>query len=125
MAKVTALDLDQQDACPIRNVLSRVQGKWQPLILLALDDGPMRFGALKRAIGDVTQRVLTQHLRGLERDGYLTRTVSPGPPLAVSYALTDQGKSYVAVLFPMVLWAKAHHAQIRTHRRDFDAGTAE
>ena len=77
--------------CPIRSVLSNVTGKWRMIIVLALEDGPMRFGEIKRCIGDVTQRVLTENLRGLQRDGYLTRTVDPGPPVAVSYELTPLG----------------------------------
>ncbi|MEL6234902.1 MAG: helix-turn-helix domain-containing protein, partial [Pseudomonadota bacterium] len=69
--------------CPIRTVLSKVTGKWQIVILLTLDDTPLRFGELKRQIGDITHRVLTENLRALQRDGYITRTVHDGPPVAV------------------------------------------
>lgn len=79
MVKVTALSKEEAANCPVRQVLSQVMGKWQMLILCALDDGPLRFGALKRSVGgDITQRVLTENLRKMERDGYLTRTVDPG-----------------------------------------------
>jgi len=110
--------------CPIRGVLSKVTGKWQIIIVLALEDHPLRFSALKRAIGDVTQRVLTENLRSLQRDGYLTRTVSPGPPLAVSYALTPLGQELVALLKPIVFWADANMATVKAARRDYerDAG---
>ena len=92
MLPVTALSKDQAEDCPIRQVLSQVTGKWQMLIVLVLEDGALRFGALRRTIGDVTQRVLTENLRKLERDGYITRSVDPGPPVAVSYALTPLGQ---------------------------------
>ena len=80
MLPITVLTPDESGLCPIRNVLSQVTGKWVTLILLALEDGPLRFAEVKRAIGDVTQRVLTENLRKMERDGYLTRTVDAGPP---------------------------------------------
>lgn len=91
MLQVTAHTKEQAEHCPIRQVLSKVTGKWQILIVLALEDGALRFGELKRAIGDITQRVLTENLRSLERDGYLTRTVDSGPPVAVHYELTTRG----------------------------------
>ncbi|MFN3131429.1 MULTISPECIES: helix-turn-helix domain-containing protein [unclassified Roseibium] len=106
--------------CPIRSVLSNVTGKWRMIIVLALEDGPMRFGEIKRCIGDVTQRVLTENLRGLQRDGYLTRTVDPGPPVAVSYELTPLGKSLVATLKPLVFWSGEQMEQVKTARLEYD-----
>ncbi|MEL6620370.1 MAG: helix-turn-helix domain-containing protein [Pseudomonadota bacterium] len=106
--------------CPIRSVLSKVTGKWQIIIVLALEDGPLRFSALKRTIGDVTQRVLTENLRNLQRDGYLTRSVAPGPPVAVSYELTDLGQQLVAVLKPIVLWANDNMKTVKAARREFE-----
>ena len=105
MLQVTALTKEEAEHCPVRQVLSKVTGKWQMLIVLALEDGALRFGALKRTVGDITQRVLTENLRSLERDGYLTRHVDPGPPVAVSYQLTDLGQSLLTVLKPLVFWA--------------------
>lgn len=105
MLQLTALSKEEAEFCPVRSVLSKVTGKWQVLVLLALEDGALRFGALKRRIGDVTPRVLTENLRGLERDGYLIRTVHDGRPVAVSYALTDLGQSLTGVLKPLVIWA--------------------
>lgn len=107
--------------CPVRTVLSKVTGKWQIVILLTLDTGPHRFGELKRAIGDITQRVLTENLRNLQRDGYLSRTVHEGPPVAVSYALTPQGKDLVARIWPLVDWANENMEAIKAQRTDFEA----
>jgi len=120
MLQITAMTKEQIATCPIRNVLANVNGKWQPLILLALEDGPLRFAAVKRAIGDITQRVQTQNLRALERDGYLTRTVDPGPPVAVTYALTPLGQSLIGVVKPMVEWAALHQDEIRQARARYD-----
>lgn len=106
--------------CPIRTVLSKVTGKWQMIIVLALEDGPLRFGALKRTIGDVTQGVLTENLRSLQRDGYITRTVDPGPPIAVSYALTPVGEELVLLLKPLVLWANDNMDGVKVARRDYE-----
>ena len=106
--------------CPIRTVLSKVTGKWQMIIVLALEDGPLRFGALKRTIGDVTQGVLPETLRSLQRDGYITRTVAPGPPIAVSYALTPVGEELVELLKPLVLWANDNMDGVKVARRDYE-----
>ncbi len=106
--------------CPIRTVLSKVTGKWQMIIVLALEDGPLRFGALKRTIGDVTQGVLTENLRSLQKDGYITRTVDPGPPIAVSYALTPLGQALVKLLKPLVLWANDNLDVVKDARHQYE-----
>ncbi|MCJ7873250.1 helix-turn-helix domain-containing protein [Marinovum sp. 2_MG-2023] len=120
MLQVTALTKEQAELCPIRQVLSKVTGKWQVLIVLALEDGSLRFGALRRAVGDITQRVLTENLRSLERDGYLTRTVDAGPPVAVHYELTELGQGVLGPLKLLVDWAATHHDDIRKSRQAFD-----
>jgi len=79
------------ERCPIRDVLDRVGDRWSLLALTTLEGGTLRFTALKRAIGDISQRMLAQTLRGLERDGYVTRTVHPTVPPKVEYALTPPG----------------------------------
>lgn len=122
MVKVTAVSAEQVDACPIRQVLSRVTGKWQMLIVLTLEDGPLRFGALKRAVGEITQRVLTENLRSLERDGFITRTVSPGPPVAVSYALTHMGSELAGLMVEFADWAARRHPDVRRARTHYDIG---
>ncbi|WP_254437428.1 winged helix-turn-helix transcriptional regulator [Ruegeria arenilitoris] len=90
------------------------------IIVLALEDEPKRFGDLKRCIGDVTQSVLTENLRGLQRDGYLTRTVDPGPPVAVSYELTPLGRSLLEILKPLVFWSHEQMDEVRQFRMQFD-----
>ena len=110
--------------CCIRSVLSNVTGKWRMIILLALEDEPKRFGDLKRCIGDVTQSVLTENLRGLQRDGYLTRSVNPGPPVAVSYELTATGQSLVELLKPLVFWSHEQMEQVKTLRMKYDRDQA-
>lgn len=120
MLPVTALTKDAADNCPVRQVLSQVTGKWQMLIVMCLEDGALRFGALKRTVGDITQRVLTENLRKLERDGYLTRTVDPGPPVAVSYALTDLGFELLDHLKALTIWAARSHATVQASRARFD-----
>lgn len=120
MLQVTAMTKEEVALCPIRNVLTNINGKWQPLILLSLEDGELRFSAIKRTIGDITQRVQTQNLRSLERDGYITRTVDPGPPIAVSYRLTEMGRSLVEVMKPMVAWAAVNHPSVNDARKAYD-----
>lgn len=119
MVKVTALTKEEVDGCPIRQVLSQVTGKWQMLIVLALEEDGLRFGALRREIGDVTQRVLTENLRKMERDGYLSRTVAAGPPVSVTYALTDLGVELLSHIKPMVSWAADRHGAIDQNRKSF------
>ena len=106
--------------CCIRSILSNVTGKWRMIVILALEDEPKRFGDLKRCIGDVTQSVLTENLRGLQRDGYLTRSVDPGPPVAVSYELTDQGRALLGLLKPLVYWSHDQMDEIKSHRMTYD-----
>ena len=121
MLPITITPEDDSGLCPVRAVLASVSGKWQSLILRSLEDGALRFSAVKRAIGDITQRVLTENLRSLERDGYLTRSVDAGPPVAVSYELTDLGRSLVEVYKPLVLWAAEHIGTVKDARARYDA----
>lgn len=121
MLHLTATSRDEGALCPIRSVLAPVTGKWAMLILFALADGSLRFGALRRVIGDVTQRVLTENLRALERDGYLTRHVEPGPPVAVHYALTPLGDALVARLRPLADWAAGAFDSVAANRAAFAA----
>lgn len=121
MLNVTASNKDEAANCPVRQVLSKVTGKWQVLIVLGLEDGTLRFGELKRTIGDVTQRVLTENLRSLERDGYLRRDVDPGPPVAVRYTLTDLGEELLPLLRGLTEWAAHRHSDVQASRESFDA----
>lgn len=121
MPKVTALGPQDAENCPIRNVLDRVGDKWSLLIFCVLEEGPMRFNAIKRELGDITQRVLTSTLRKLEADGYVTREVVPSSPPKVSYGLTDRGRALFELMLPLIAWAKAEHAGIRATRSAYEA----
>ena len=106
--------------CPVRDVLDNIGGKWNTLIIQGLADGPARFSALRRMIPDISQRMLTQTLRDLQRDGFLTRTVFPTQPPSVEYALTDLGRSFLAVVLQLVTWSTDNHEQIRIARKAYD-----
>ena len=110
------------DDCPVRDVLDSVGGKWTSLMILGLADGPRRFSQLRRFIPDISQRMLTQTLRDLQRDGYLTRTVYPTQPPSVEYALTPLGRSFLALLRSLVQWSTENHKAIRAARTAYDAG---
>lgn len=103
--------------CPIRNVLDRIGDRWSVLILLILADGrPVRFSALKRRIGDISQRMLAQTLRRLEQDGLIVRTVHPTVPPQVDYALSPLGLSLGGPLAALVAWADEKQPQILAAR---------
>jgi DNA-binding HxlR family transcriptional regulator len=107
-------------ACPIRDVLDRVGDKWSSLLLLSLKDGPKRFGVLRREINDISQRMLTETLRHLQRDGFIARKVIPVTPPQVEYRLTPMGESLQAELATLAAWASRHHDAIRESRKTFD-----
>ncbi len=102
-------------------VLNRVGDKWSMLIVMMLSDGPRRFSELKRAIDGISQRMLTLSLRGLERDGLVTRTVTPTIPPRVDYELTELGVSLRAPVRALGDWAIEHIACIRAAQEKFDA----
>ena len=91
-------------ACPVETTLTLISNRWRVLILRDLMEGPLRFGELKRSIGDITQKVLTSNLRGMEEQGLLTRTVFPEVPPRVEYELTELGYSLKPVLDSMDEW---------------------
>ena len=108
-------------ACPVRNVLDRIGDKWTVLTLMALAGAPRRFGALHRLMPDISKRMLTQTLRGLERDGLATRHVFPTKPPSVEYRLAPLGRSVLEPLAHLVAWADANYPDIRQARARFDA----
>jgi DNA-binding HxlR family transcriptional regulator len=114
---------DLSCACPIRDVLDRVGDKWSSLILLALRSQPLRFGALRRSIEDISQRMLTETLRNLQRDGFISRTVLPTSPPQVEYALTPMGESLQSALGTLARWSSQHHDAIRAARVTYDQTT--
>ena len=107
-------------ACPVRSVLDRIGDKWSTLMVLTLALKPHRFGALKRAIPDISQRMLTQTLRDLQRDGYVARKVFPTVPPAVEYSLTDLGQSLMVPLSGLVDWAVKTRSEVEAARQAFD-----
>ena len=108
------------EICPVRHVLDGIGDKWTILVLTALKPGSMRFSELRRAIPDISQRMLTVTLRKLERDGFLDRTVTPTVPARVDYALTDLGQSLVGALSPLAQWALDHRDPIAKSRAVYD-----
>lgn len=110
--------------CPVRDVMDHVSGKWSFLMLLELIDGPLRFGAIRRRVPDISQRMLTQTLRDLQRDGYVSRTVYPTQPPSVEYELTELGHSFCKPLVGLVDWAAKNHATIKLARAEFDGEIA-
>jgi DNA-binding HxlR family transcriptional regulator len=111
---------DHAKLCPVRDVLNCIGDRWSLLILLTLaQEGVLRFTALKRAIGDISQRMLAQTLRGLERDGYVTRKIYPTIPPQVEYRLTNLGESLLAKIEPLVEWADENHDRVREARESY------
>ena len=106
--------------CPIRNVVAQIGDKWSILILFALVDGPDRFNSLKSRIEGISQRMLTQTLRDLERDGFVLRTVYPQVPVKVEYELTELGRGLSGSVWQLVSWAGDHHGEIRQARQRYD-----
>jgi DNA-binding HxlR family transcriptional regulator len=113
------------EACPaVREVLHMVGDKWSVLLVGMLGDGPKRFGVLRRSIEGISQRMLTLTLRNLERDGLVTRTVTPTIPPRVDYALTDLGRTLLEPVNALAGWAAQHRAAIHAARERFDKKAA-
>ena len=113
------------EICPVRHVLDQIGDKWSILVLTALKLETHRFSELKRAIPDVSQRMLTKTLRSLERDGLIERHVTPTTPPRVEYNLTPLGQSLVKVLEPLAGWALDKRGDVAKSRAIFDDRTAE
>jgi DNA-binding HxlR family transcriptional regulator len=107
--------------CPVRNVVQNIFSKWASLLLMALAERPYRFGELRRLVPDISQRMLTQTLRDLQRDGYVHREVFPSKPPSVEYSLTDMGRSMFDSLQHLLGWADANFDRVRKARERFDA----
>jgi DNA-binding HxlR family transcriptional regulator len=99
--------------------------KWTSLALVALKDGPMRFGALHRRLEGVSQKMLSQTLRSLERDGLLTRTVLDLRPLSVEYALTARAAELVTIMQALKAWAEMHLHTIAASNAKYDRSFAQ
>ena len=111
-----------EDRCrAVASVLARVGDKWSVFVIMTLIGGPQRFNELKRTIDGISQRMLTLTLRGLERDGLVTRTIFPTIPPRVDYELTDLGRGLAQPVQALGKWAFAHLPEIEGARTNFDA----
>lgn len=113
------------ESCVVRTILDRIGDKWSLLILIKLARQPLRFGELRRQVSDISQRMLTQTLRELQRDGVISRTVFATKPPTVEYALTELGKSFLEPMRGLVHWAEANRDEINAARSRFEAESAE
>lgn len=113
--------------CPIRNVLSRISGKWALAVLYTLNGNgePMRFKEIEKANPDISQKMLTSTLRGLEADGLVSRTVYPEMPPRVEYALTERGQSFMPVMRQLLDWAYDNLHDIVSDRERYAQKEAE
>jgi DNA-binding HxlR family transcriptional regulator len=107
-------------ACPARQLLDRISDKWVTLIITALADGPQRYSDLSRRIAGVSQKMLTQTLRSLERDGLITRSVTPSVPVRVDYQLTALGQTLLPLIASIKGWAESHMPEVAAARTEYD-----
>src|ERR1700733_2383145 len=106
--------------CPSRQVLDVISDKWVTLVLTALADGPRRYSDLARTIAGISQKMLTQTLRTLERDGLVTRSVTPSVPVRVDYELTALGQTMLPVVGAIKRWSETHIEEIHSARAAYD-----
>ncbi|UCM90926.1 winged helix-turn-helix transcriptional regulator [Streptomyces marincola] len=108
-------------SCPSRQLLDTIGNKWASLVIVALGlGGRMRYSELAARIAGVSQKMLTQTLRNLERDGLLTRTVTPAVPVRVDYELTPLGRSLMVTMHHLKEWAETHMPEVRQAREEYD-----
>ncbi|HET7085393.1 MAG TPA: helix-turn-helix domain-containing protein [Rhizomicrobium sp.] len=121
---MTARPDPQSPSCQaVNSVLQRVGDKWSVLVIVLLGDGAKRFNEIKKLVGGISQRMLTLTLRGLERDGLVTRTIFPTIPPRVDYELTALGRSLRQAVEPLGQWAQGHVSEIHKARDKFDRKT--
>ncbi len=119
MTALTHHPLDE-DCHKVSRILARIGEKWSMLVVMLLRDGPRRFNDIKRNTGGVSQQMLTRTLRGLERDGMVTRTIFPTSPPQVEYKLTELGRSMSEPVLVFGRWVQEHLAEIDVARNRFD-----
>ncbi|MFE2099342.1 MULTISPECIES: helix-turn-helix domain-containing protein [unclassified Streptomyces] len=107
-------------ACPTNNLLGRLSDKWVGLVVAALAPGPMRYSDIGRKVAGVSPKMLTQTLRTLERDGIVSRTVTPSVPVRVDYELTPLGRSLSGLLTAVKTWAETHFDEVQEARERYD-----
>ena len=115
-------NLDTDNCRAVADVLARIGDKWTVYIVRMLADGPMRFNEIRRAVSAISQRMLSLTLRGLERDGLVTRTVTPSIPPRVDYELTPMGLTLIEPLKAVGAWAIANRGLVEAARAKFDGG---
>lgn len=106
--------------CPTRLVLNRIADKWTVLVVSSLEQGTKRFSSLQREIGGISQKMLTQTLRGLERDGLVSRTIYPTIPPKVEYTLTDLGRTLVGLVDAVRVWSEQHIENVIQAQTTYD-----
>jgi DNA-binding HxlR family transcriptional regulator len=111
--------------CPSRQVLDALSDKWVTLVLTALAQGPRRYSELARTVAGVSQKMLTQTLRALERDGLLTRTITPSVPVRVDYELTPLGHTVLPVVRAIKDWAETHIEEIHNARAVYEGRASD
>jgi DNA-binding HxlR family transcriptional regulator len=109
--------------CPSRTSLARIANKWTAMIVIALSDGPARFGEIRTAVDGISAKVLTSTLRDLERDGVIVRTAYDEMPPRVEYELTPLGVTLREPLTALGVWAQEHIAEVLDARDEFDGRT--
>lgn len=114
-----------QTACPTRLVLKRIADKWAVLVLGLLETETKRFSTLQREIGGISQKMLTQTLRGLERDGLIARTIYPTVPPRVEYTITPLGKTLVGLLAALRVWSETHIEEVQEAQKRYDKAEQE
>jgi DNA-binding HxlR family transcriptional regulator len=123
--EVTSFGECREAMLPVNDVLARVGSKWTMFIIIALGYGPMRFSELKRRLDGISQKVLTATLRDLERDGFVSRTVTPSIPPRVDYELTEMGYELCEPLAVLGRWADANRGRVAAARQRFAERQAE
>jgi DNA-binding HxlR family transcriptional regulator len=114
-------EMTLSERCPIRDVLDRLGDRWTLLVLMELQEGTLRFSKLKAKIEDISQRMLAQTLRQLEKDGLVDRKVYPTIPPKVEYSLTDLGRSMLTPIGQLIDWASENHQAVRAARARYVA----
>ncbi|MDW6022354.1 helix-turn-helix domain-containing protein [Mesorhizobium sp. BAC0120] len=124
MASPNGNGLHEHNCTAVNDILSTIGDKWTVRIVMTLARGPMRFNELRRTVGDISQRMLTLTLRGLERHGLVVRTVYPTVPPRVDYALTGLGKTLIGPITSVADWAIEHREEVADARANFDNARA-
>jgi DNA-binding HxlR family transcriptional regulator len=123
---VTVIDWDPyRRDCPSRRLLDRIGDRWTVLVVVALDRGPRRFGEIATQVEGISQKMLTQTLRSLERDGFVARTAYPEVPPRVEYELTPLGRSLQEPLRALERWAIENMDEVAARQEAYDRGAAE